>query len=141
MCFDEVWYKFLLACYRFSHYFSSYQISLSEQIKLTTHHSISVWKSTFPNNQNNNQTWLFLLFNKKSVEQEIKTNCIRILEHKTGIDLTVSSILKKPSKNYTCFILRRFGLFLIHLQSKIKFDASCRLAVLICKIFFCILRL
>ena len=76
------------------------------------------------------------LFNKKSVEQEIKTNCFRILEHKTGIDLTVSSTLKKPSKNYTCFILRRFGLFLIHLQSKIKFDASCRLAVLICKIFF-----
>jgi len=28
------------------------------------------------------------------------------------------STLKKPSKNYTCFILRRFGLFLIHLQSK-----------------------
>ena len=25
------------------------------------------------------------------------------LEHKTGIDLTVSSTLKKPSKNYTCF--------------------------------------
>jgi len=39
------------------------------------------------------------------------------LEHKTGIDLTVSSTLKKPSKNYTCFILRRFVLFLIHLQS------------------------
>jgi len=32
----------------------------------------------------------------------------------------VSSALKKPSKNYTCFILRRFGLFLIHLQSKNK---------------------
>ena len=32
----------------------------------------------------------------------------------------VSSTLKKPSKNYTCFILRRFGLFLIHLQSKNK---------------------
>jgi len=31
------------------------------------------------------------------------------LEHKTGIDLTVSSTLKKPSKNYTCFISRRFG--------------------------------
>ena len=31
-----------------------------------------------------------------------------------------SSTLKKPSKNYTCFILRRFGLFLIHLQSKNK---------------------
>jgi len=42
------------------------------------------------------------------------------LEHKTGIDLTVSSTLKKPSKNYACFILRRFGLFLIHLQSKNK---------------------
>jgi len=41
-----------------------------------------------------------------------------ILKHKTGIDLTVSPTLKKPSKNYTCFILRRFGLFLIHLQSK-----------------------
>jgi len=39
-------------------------------------------------------------------------------EHKTGIDLTVSSTLKKPSKNYKCFILRRFGLFLIHLKSK-----------------------
>jgi len=41
-----------------------------------------------------------------------------ILEHKTGIDLTVSSTPKKPSKNYTCFILRHFGLFLIHLLSK-----------------------
>jgi len=40
------------------------------------------------------------------------------MEHKIGIDLTVSSTLKNPSKNYTCFILRRFGLFLIHLQSK-----------------------
>jgi len=40
------------------------------------------------------------------------------LEHKIGVDLTVSSTLKKPSKNYTCFSLRRFGLFLIHLQSK-----------------------
>jgi len=28
------------------------------------------------------------------------------------------SALKMPSKNYACFILRRFGLFLIHLQSK-----------------------
>jgi len=45
---------------------------------------------------------------------------ILLLEHKTGIDLTVSSTLKKPSKNYTCFISRRFGLFLIHLQSKNK---------------------
>ena len=43
-----------------------------------------------------------------------------VSEHKTGIDLTVSSTLKKPSKNYTCFISRRFGLFLIHLQSKNK---------------------
>jgi len=42
------------------------------------------------------------------------------LEHKTAIDLTVSSTLKKPSKNYTCFISRRFGLFLIHLQSENK---------------------
>jgi len=45
------------------------------------------------------------------------------LEHKIGIDLTVSSTLKKPSKNYivyTCFILRRFGLFLTHLQSNNK---------------------
>jgi len=42
------------------------------------------------------------------------------LEHKTGIDLTVSPTLKKPSKNYTCFISRRFGLFLIHLQSENK---------------------
>jgi len=41
-------------------------------------------------------------------------------EHKIGIDLAVSSTLKKPSKNYTCFILRRFGLFLIHFQSKNK---------------------
>ena len=36
------------------------------------------------------------------------------------VNLTVSSTLKKPLKNYSCFILRRFGLFLIHLQSKIK---------------------
>jgi len=28
--------------------------------------------------------------------------------------------LKMPSKNYTCFILRRFRLFLIQLQSKNK---------------------
>jgi len=42
------------------------------------------------------------------------------LDHKIGIDLTVSSTLKKPSRNYACFILRRFGLFLIHLQSKNK---------------------
>jgi len=41
----------------------------------------------------------------------------QILEHKTGIDLTVSLTLI-PSKNYTCFISRRFGLFLIHLQSQ-----------------------
>jgi len=34
--------------------------------------------------------------------------------------LTVSSTLEKLSKYYTCFILRRFGLFLIHLQSKNK---------------------
>jgi len=27
---------------------------------------------------------------------------------------------KKAFKNYTCFIFRRFGLFLIHLQSKNK---------------------
>jgi len=33
------------------------------------------------------------------------------LDHKTGIDLTVSSTLKKPSKNYTCFISKHFGLF------------------------------
>jgi len=32
----------------------------------------------------------------------------------------VSSTLKKPSKIYTCLILRRFGLFLIQLQSKNK---------------------
>ena len=30
--------------------------------------------------------------------------------------ISVLSTLKKPSKNYTCFISRRFGLFLIHLQ-------------------------
>jgi len=34
------------------------------------------------------------------------------LEHKIWIGLTVSSTLKKTSKNYTCFILRRFGLLL-----------------------------
>jgi len=33
------------------------------------------------------------------------------LEHETGIDLIVSLTLKKLSKNYICFILRRFGLF------------------------------
>jgi len=32
----------------------------------------------------------------------------------------ISSTLKEPLQNYTCFILRRFGLFLIHLQSKNK---------------------
>jgi len=37
-----------------------------------------------------------------------------------GIDLTVSSTLKMPSNNYTCIILRRFGLVSIHLQSKNK---------------------
>ena len=35
-----------------------------------------------------------------------------------GIDFTVSSTLKKPSKDI--FILRHFRLFLIHLQSKNK---------------------
>jgi len=40
------------------------------------------------------------------------------LEHKTGIDFTVWLTLKKPSKNYACVIWRRFGLFVIHLQSK-----------------------
>jgi len=40
------------------------------------------------------------------------------MEHKISIDLTVSSTQKKPSKHFSCFILRRFGLFLIHLQSK-----------------------
>jgi len=39
-------------------------------------------------------------------------------EKKQLIIYTFSSTLKKPSKNYTCFISRRFGLFLIHLQSK-----------------------
>jgi len=33
------------------------------------------------------------------------------LENKIGIDLTVSATQKKTSKNYTCFILRRLGLF------------------------------
>jgi len=42
------------------------------------------------------------------------------LDHEIGIDLTVSSILKKPSKDYACYILRCFRLFLIHLQSKNK---------------------
>jgi len=31
---------------------------------------------------------------------------------------TVSLTIKKTSKNHSCFILRRFGLFFIHLQSK-----------------------
>jgi len=43
---------------------------------------------------------------EKSVSFEDKTNCF------------INT--KKPSKNYTCFILRRLGLFLIHLQSKNK---------------------
>jgi len=34
------------------------------------------------------------------------------------MDLTLSSTLKKPSKSSTFFILRRFVLFIIHLQSK-----------------------
>jgi len=42
------------------------------------------------------------------------------LDHKIGIDLTVSLTRKKALKNYTCYILRRFGLFLIHFQSKNK---------------------
>jgi len=37
-----------------------------------------------------------------------------------NIKISVSSTIKKPSKNYTCFISRRFGLFLIHLQSENK---------------------
>ena len=46
------------------------------------------------------------------------------LEHKTGVDLTVSSTLKKPSKNYACFILRRFGLFLMTWRClRFAFDA------------------
>ena len=44
--------------------------------------------------------------------------CLSI--NKTGLDLSVSSTLKMPSNNYTCFIMRRFGLVLIHLQSKNK---------------------
>ena len=50
--------------------------------------------------------------------QKQKTS-LKSLEHKIGIDITVSSTLKMPSKNYT-FFLRRFGLLLIHLQSKNK---------------------
>jgi len=38
---------------------------------------------------------------------------------------TALSTLKKPSKNYACFILRRFGLFLIHLLSKNKSKNNC----------------
>jgi len=38
------------------------------------------------------------------------------LEYKIGIDLSFIKT-KKAFRNYTCFILRRFGLFLIHLQS------------------------
>jgi len=38
---------------------------------------------------------------------------------------------KKALKNYTCFILRRFGLFLIHLQSKTELDNLTGLAVLV----------
>ena len=45
---------------------------------------------------------------------------LSILVYKLIFTCEVSSTLKKPSKNYTCFILRRFGLFLIHLQSKNK---------------------
>jgi len=41
-----------------------------------------------------------------------------ILNCNKTVCMTVSSTLKKPSKNYTCFISRRFGLFLIHLQSE-----------------------
>ena len=43
----------------------------------------------------------------------LRQSTIGIRRH-SGIALT----LKKPSKKYTSFILRRFGLFLIHLQSK-----------------------
>jgi len=59
-----------------------------------------------------------------TADQHLQENSIEkltakhILEHTTGIDLTVSSTLKKPSKNYTCFILRRFGLFLIIFRQK-----------------------
>jgi len=42
-------------------------------------------------------------------------------EHKIGTDLTVSSTLQKPSKSYTCFILRRFWWFLkSNFSQKIK---------------------
>jgi len=36
--------------------------------------------------------------------------------------MTYSSTLKRPSKNYTFFISRRLGLFLMHLQSENKAD-------------------
>jgi len=64
------------------------------------------------------------LFFKDGKRKELQKNSfcsqkqILDMEHKIGIDLTVSSTLKKPSKNYTCFVSRRFGSFLIHLQSK-----------------------
>jgi len=41
---------------------------------------------------------------------------LRYLSFYWSEKLFVFSTLKKPSKNYTCFISRRFGLFLIHLQ-------------------------
>ena len=50
----------------------------------------------------------------------LSCNSTQILDHKIGIDLTVSSTLKNPSINYSCFVFRRFGLFLIHLQPKNK---------------------
>jgi len=62
---------------------------------------------------------IFLRHTEKNIKDYHFKNK-KTFEHKTGIDLTVSSTLKKPSKNYTCFISRHFGLFLIHLQSKNK---------------------
>jgi len=63
-----------------------------------------------------------------SIAQYVSSSISLFIQHKPNIcsfvNLTCSiwSTLKKPAKNYTCFILRRFGLFLIHLQSKIILD-------------------
>jgi len=43
-----------------------------------------------------------------------------IAAKRSKVKFKVSSTSQKPSENYTFFILGRFGLFLIHLQSKNK---------------------
>jgi len=70
--------------------------------------------------------WIFLtcLQDVELVVEWLHNSCkdILFLEHKSGIDLTVSSTLKKPSKNYTCFIsfyfLTEDGLRIIRNVSK-----------------------